>query len=48
MTTKKKYEKPTSKVVMLQQHSQLLAGSGESLLDAERQDYGTAEEQVWP
>jgi len=43
MTTKKKYEKPSSKVYELKQQPQLLAGS----LDATRNGYGDAEELYW-
>ena len=44
MTTKKKYEKPSTKVFELKRQSHLLAGSP---LGATRNDYGTADEQTW-
>ena len=42
---RKKYEKPSVKVVMLNQQRALLAGSGEQPKKAERRDYESTE---WP
>lgn len=39
------YEKPSTKVVKLQQQAQLLAGSSE--LNASRGDYGEAVDDTW-
>ena len=41
---RKDYQKPTMKVVQLQQQTHLLAGSG---VEATRNGYGTAQEDVW-
>ena len=40
---KKDYQKPTMKVVKLQHHCHILAGS----VEASRSGYGTAEEETW-
>ena len=40
---RKNYQKPTMKVVLLQQRTHLLAGS----LEAKRNGYGAANEQNW-
>jgi hypothetical protein len=45
MTTKKKYEKPSTKVFELKRQSHLLAGS--SQLGATRNGYGDATEYEW-
>ena len=44
MTEKRKYEKPSTRVIELKQRSQILAGSP---LDATRSGYGDAEELIW-
>ena len=41
---RKDYEKPTMKVVKLQQQCQILAGSG---VEANRSGYGAAQEDEW-
>ena len=41
---KKGYQKPTMKVVLLQHHTHLMAGSG---VQSMRSGYGTAEEETW-
>jgi len=41
---RKDYQKPTMKVVKLQQQTHLMAGSG---VDATRDSYGTAQEDDW-
>lgn len=41
---RKSYEKPTMKVVKLQQRCHILAGSG---VEANRSGYGTASEDTW-
>ena len=43
---KKKYVKPTSKVVVLSQRPQLLVGSGG--LGASRDGYDPTDPQTWP
>lgn len=45
---KKDYEKPTMKVVKLQQRTMLLSGSAQSTMSARRSSYVTAgEEETW-
>ena len=41
---RKDYQKPTMKVVKLQQQTQLLAGSG---VESMRTGYGDAQEEEW-
>ena len=40
---RKDYQRPTMKVVELQHHCHILAGS----VEASRSGYGTAEEEIW-
>ena len=40
---KKEYQKPAMRVVLIQQHAQLLAGS----VEASRNSYGEADEYTW-
>ena len=40
---RKDYQKPTTRVVELQHHCHILAGS----VEASRSGYGTAEEETW-
>ena len=47
MMKKKEYQTPMTEVIVLEQQAQLLAGSGESEVDAELTDYGTPEVQNW-
>jgi hypothetical protein len=44
MTEKRKYEKPSQRVIELQHQYHILAGSG---VEANRSGYGTANEATW-
>ena len=44
---KKEYQTPMMEVIVLEQQAQLLAGSGESEVGAQLNDYGTPEVQDW-
>ena len=45
---RKDYQTPMMEVIVLKQQARLLAGSGESEVDAILTDYGTPEIIEWP